>query len=177
MTCEYCEIIEGKGRAEMLYQDDEVAVAIKDLVFSPGQITIFPKKHFTILESVPDNILAKCALAANKVSVSIFDGLGAQGTNVLVQNGISAGQKVPHFAIEVIPRQENDGLNLLWQPKQLMEDEMEVTFLALEEGMKKMPEENKSKEQKPTGDEKSNENNEKIEGRNNYMIKQIRRLP
>ena len=85
-----------------------------DGIGSPEAIGI-PKEHFTILEGVPENILEKCSLIANKIGIAVFESLGSQGTNIMIQNGLGAGQKVPHFAIEVVPRVENDGLNLTWE--------------------------------------------------------------
>ena len=183
MTCEYCEIADGKGKAEILYQDDDLVVAVKDLGVTPGQITVFPKKHATIMEMVSDEVLEKCSVMANKVSIAVFEGLGAQGTNIIVQNGLAAGQKIPHFAIEIIPRQENDGLNLQWEPKQLMEDEMESTFLALKEGVEKgvEPIKEEKKEEKKSSDKsddkKEDSEKKKKEDKDNYMIKQLRRIP
>ena len=171
MVCEHCDIINGEGKAEVLYRDKEIVVAIRDMGITPGQITIFPIEHFTIMELVPDDILEKCAIMANKVSVTVFEGLGAVGTNVVVNNGLSAGQKTPHFAIEVVPRQENDGLNLQWESKQLMEDELELVFLALT-GEEKEPKKEKKKESK--GEPKKIEDEEDKE---NYLIKSIKRLP
>lgn len=178
MNCEYCEILQKKKYAELLYEDDEIAIVIKDLVSIPGQITIIPKEHYTILELVPDQILQKCARLANKVSITIFEAMGCQGTNILVQNGTAAEQKVPHFAVEVIPRKENDGLNLQWNPKELSEDERETAFLLLKEEADKLVDIGKKKkaelkvevpkEQAKLKDE---------EGKDNYLIKGLRRRP
>ncbi|MEW5897239.1 MAG: HIT family protein [Nanoarchaeota archaeon] len=173
MKCEYCDIIDRKSRAQILYEDDEAVVAVKDLVALPGQITVFPKEHFTIMETVPDKILEKCSLLAGKVSTAIFDGLECQGTNVIVQNGLGAGQKVPHFALEVIPRRENDGLNFQWKPIQLVEEEMERTSELLEAGMSEVEKEEKKKtiviEDKKT--------EVKLEKGENYLLKSLRRKP
>lgn len=175
MKCEYCEMLERKDE-EILYEDNEVVIAIKDFALTPGQITVFPKQHFTIMEMVPDDILQKCFILANKVSVSIFEGMGAHGTNILMQNGLGAGQKVPHFAVEVIPRREGDGLNLQWEPKELSEDERETTFLLLKEEGDKLVDIGKKKEKK---EEKPKEvlTKVKVEGKDNYMLKSLRRLP
>ena len=173
MTCEYCEIIEGHGKAELLYQDEFVVVAIRDTGVTPGQITIFPKKHFTIMEMVPKEILERCAVISNKVGVAVFEGLGAQGTNILVQNGLGAGQKVPHFAIEVIPRQENDGLNLQWEPKQVPEDEMDLTFLTLKESIERGIETIEEKKEEVKEEPKE----EKVDEKDNYLLKQLKRIP
>ena len=66
-----------------------------------------------------DAILEKCSAIANKVGIAVFDSLGVQGTNLIINNGLGAGQKVPHFCLEVYPRQENDGLPLQLTPKKI----------------------------------------------------------
>jgi len=176
MSCEYCDIADGKGKAHVLFQDDKVIIAIKDNIITPGQITIFSKEHFTILEMVPNEILSKCSLMANKVSIAVFEGLGAQGTNILIQNGLGAGQSVPHFALEVVPRQENDAIPLTWEPKPLMEDELESTFSALkEEAEKIVVGETPTIAAESTEEEK--ETMQLDEEKENYLLKSLRRLP
>ncbi len=51
-------------------------------------------------------------------------------------NGVPAGQTVAHFIIHVIPRLENDGVNLQWRPKQLTEEEMSTIELKIKEQTK-----------------------------------------
>jgi histidine triad (HIT) family protein len=171
MKCEYCEIIERNREPEIIYQDEEVIVAIKDLTTTTGQVTVFPREHNTILEMVPDNILEKCAILANKVGMAIFDGLAAQGTNVLIQNGLGAEQKVPHFGIEIIPRREGDDLNLQWEPKQVMEDELEATLMAIKESL------NKKEEVKVEKTEEKEEGKKEKSDKDNYLLKSIRKIP
>ena len=161
-----------------MYEDKDVAVIIKDMAVTPGQITVLPKQHFTILEMVPNELVEKCFIVANKVSIAIFEGLGSQGTNLVVQNGLSAGQTVPHFAIEVVPRKEEDGLNLQWQPKPLSEPELESLLSQLSEVKVDLNEkaEAKEKQEIKVKDEKTEMIVEK-EGKNNYLLKSIRRTP
>lgn len=167
MRCEYCDIIERKTKAHILYEDSEIIVAIKDLVATPGQITVFPKEHYVILEMVPEKILEKCAIIANKVSSAVFEALEAQGTNIMIQNGLDSGQKIPHFGIEIIPRRENDGLSLEWKGKNPVGDELEQLQSLLVEEMKKP----KVKE-----DDKDLKSKNKTE-KESYLIKSLRRLP
>ena len=171
MKCQYCEIVE-ENRG-ILYQDQEAVVAVKDTALAPGQVTIFPRNHFTILEMIPDDLLKKCSLLANTVGIAVFEALSCQGTNVLVQNGIGAGQSVPHFALEIIPRNENDGIDLQWQPLPFMEDELETTTLLLKEEVTKAQE---PKNEKVT--EKA-EPIKKVNGEDseNYLFKSLKRLP
>jgi diadenosine tetraphosphate (Ap4A) HIT family hydrolase len=166
--CEYCEIIENES--QVIASSDAVVIAVRDKVTTPGQITVFPREHFTILEMVPEDILQQCMLLANKVSIAIFENLGSQGTNIVIRNGLGAGQDVPHFGIEIIPRREEDGLNLHWEPRQLSEDEIEITqqifFEAINETQKDVKQDRdkfKEKSVKETKDKK------------NYLIKSLRR--
>lgn len=168
--CEYCEII--RREKNIIASSSDVVIAVRDKVVIPGQITVFPKEHYTIMEMVPEEVLQQCAVMANKVSVAVFESLGSQGTNIIVRNGLGAGQDVPHFGIEIVPRMENDKLNLEWKPRQLMEDEMEIVHTTLLAGV----EEAKSS---PKKEEKKEEKKEikKSEGKENYLLKSIRRIP
>ncbi len=160
MKCEYCEIVEREGKAPILYIDEELVVAIKDKVMAPGQITIFPRKHYTILEMVPELLIAKCSVVANKVSMALFESLGCQGTNILISNGLASGQSVPHFGIEVIPRIEEDKVGLTWEGKQLNDDEFEMTMRALVEDVKKAQAEKAKKVEKETAADAAAANSE-----------------
>ena len=180
MECEYCEIAQHKGKAEILFEDQDIIIAIKDTAAIAGQITIFPKNHFTILEMVPDAILKRCASLSNAVSTTIFETMGCQGTNIIIQNGLGAGQKVPHFAVEVLPRREGDGLNLQWEPKQLSEDEMSTAYLMLKEEGDKIVNVGKESKAAPVV-VKSKEEKKVIKaegsGKDNYLLKSLRKMP
>ena len=178
MKCEYCEIVEGREKYAVLFQDEQMMIVVKDLVITPGQITLLSKEHFTILEMVPDPILEKCSILANKVSMAIFESLGSHGTNILIQNGLGAGQKVPHFAVEIVPRIENDNLPLQWPPQQLMEDDMDTAHLMIKQEGDKLIGLGTKKEKKEAASAKEPEKvvAEK-DGKKNYLLKSIKRLP
>lgn len=178
MECEYCDILSGKSKAQLVYEDDAVVVAAKDVVYTPGQITVFPRKHFTILEQVPDEVLSQCMMVADKTSQAVFEVFQAEGTNILVQNGLGAGQKVPHFAIEVVPRREGDGLNLQWQPKEISQDDLDIAAHQLSEEVAKLGDFTapKKKEEGKEKEKKKREIVEKEKGEN-YLSKSLKRIP
>jgi len=173
MVCEFCEILERRsGKEQILFEDKEVVIAVRDLVLTPGQITVFPKKHVPILENVEDPILKKCAVFANKVSTAVFESFGSGGTNILIKNGLGAGQTMPHFGIEIIPRQEGDNLQLVLEGKPLAEDEQERTVLLLQEALA-APSKNEEVERL----EDKKEILKQKEGQENYLVKSQRRIP
>ncbi|MDP3698152.1 MAG: HIT family protein [Nanoarchaeota archaeon] len=168
-------MLSGKSKAQSLYEDDAVIVAVKDMAYTPGQITIFPRKHFTILEQVPDEIMARCLAVADKTSRAVFEVFQAEGTNILIQNGLGAGQKVPHFAIEVVPRREGDGLNLQWQPKEMSEDDLDITAHQLAEEIQKLGDFTAPKKKEEPKEKKEIKIEEKESS--NYLVKSLRRIP
>lgn len=135
-SCLVCQIAAGRIPSKKIYEDD-LSLAVLDVNgANPGHCFVFPKNHYPIIEQVPDAEIGKLFQVSNKISTAIFESLGAQGTNIFVANGVPAGQTVAHFTINIIPRNENDGINLQWQPKQLSEEEMSTVELKLKEQAK-----------------------------------------
>lgn len=173
-TCLVCQIVENQIPSKKVYEDELVMAVLDVNGANPGHCFIMPKNHYAIIEQVPDIEIGRLFQVSNKISSAIFESLGAQGTNIFVANGIPAGQTVAHFTINVIPRKENDGINLQWQPKQLSEEEMSTVELRLKEQTKNIgyfeKEEKKARIQAPKPVVLSEEEEE-------YFTKQMRRLP
>ena len=171
MKCKVCELIQKKKR--MVYEDDKIMALLAPKPCAVGHIWIVPKKHAPILEQIPDFVVANMFSKANKLSMICFENLGVQGTNILIQNGVAAGQSNDHCILHVIPRQENDGMNLLWKPKQLNEEEMSTLELKIKEEAKNVGIFEKEQE-KPIEEKKPEEVEDDSE---DYMIKQLERIP
>jgi len=148
---------------------------------NPGHCFVIPKNHYPIIEQVPDEELSQLFSVANKISSSIFESLKMQGTNIFVANGIPAGQTVAHFMINVIPRQENDGINLQWKPKQLTEEEMSTVELKLKESIQNLGVEKIESSGKPKiAHEPAETQIQSIpddDDEEDYIAKQMRRIP
>lgn len=172
-SCIVCQIIADKIPSKKIYEDELVMAVLDVNGANPGHCFVMPKNHYPIIEQVPDMEIGKLFQVSNRISVALFESLGAQGTNIFIANGIPAGQTVAHFTINVIPRKENDGINLQWQPKQLSEEEMSTVELKLKEQIKNKGferEERKPRMQAPRPVALSDEEEE-------YFTKQMRRLP
>lgn len=169
--CEHCEMA---LKGEALFEDDKLAVVPSRRPASRGHVLVIPKEHYTILEQIPDFLAGHIFSAANRVSTAIFEMLRVNGTNIIIENGIAAGQKIAHFAINIIPRSENDGIGFAWQPKQVSDDEMSAAELQLKEQTRNLgvfqKEEKKALEIKDKEDVMPGDDND-------YLIRQLRRIP
>ena len=170
MLCKTCEKIR-KEKEFKIYEDNEIVAFLEEKPTTPGQILILPKKHFPIIEQIPDKLIGQIFTIANKLSSALFDSIGCHGTNILINNGIAAGQKHSHFSLNIVPRTENDDIKLEWQPKQLSEEELSTTELKLKEHTSSIGMIEKEKE-KPIKIEKKRGS---IKGKDNYLLKHLRR--
>ncbi len=175
--CLYCKIVGGEIPVKKIYEDEKVLAFLKPNPASFGHILIIPKAHYTIIEQVPDFEVGKLFNVSNKLCTAAFETLGAGGTNILTQNGVAAGQSVPHFAINIIPRKENDGLNFQWQPKQLSQEEMSTVELKLKDASHNIGGFQKSDNAPMQVAKQLPEKIKEKKGEENYLIKQLDRMP
>ena len=173
-SCIICQIIGDRIPSKKVYEDELVMAVLDVNGANPGHCFVMPKNHYPIIEQVPDIEVGRLFQVSNRLSSAIFESLGVQGTNIFVANGLPAGQTVAHFTINVIPRKENDGINLQWQPKQLSEEEISTVELKLKEQTKNIghfeKEEKKAKVHAAKPVILSDEEEE-------YFSRQMRRLP
>ena len=126
--CPFCLMVEGQIPVRKVYEDD-TCMAILDInPANKGHTLLFPKKHYHLMAEMDDHDVSHIFKIANKLSVAIFEALGAQGTNILVANGPAAGQAAPHVLVNVIPRFQGDKVSIGWEPKKLTDEEMENTM-------------------------------------------------
>jgi histidine triad (HIT) family protein len=171
MACQYCT------QKESIYEDDKVIAFLPDMPAAAGHIIIIPKIHAPIMEAISDELLAHMSIIANKISIAVFESIKSEGTNLIIQNGVAAGQEIPHFSINIITRRSGDGLSFEWPTKHLDEEEMATVELQLKEELSKpseKPEEEKKEEKQDLPTEKKTEEEEKEES---YLLRQLRRMP
>jgi len=170
--CKICDII-SSGKANKIYEDEKIIGILCPEPVAAGHIWIIPKDHYPIIENIPDYEVSKMFSIANKISISLFESLKVQGTNIFVANGPAAGQIVSHFIINIIPRMPNDSINMTWQPRQLTEEEMSTVELSIKEQVKSVGYFEKEKAKPIELDKKR----EVISNAEDYLVKSLRRIP
>jgi histidine triad (HIT) family protein len=113
--CIFCRIIAGEEEAEVVL-DDEHAVAFLD--FRPlfhGHVLLCPREHHETLADLPAEQVGPLFERAQRLSVAVRDAMGAKGSFVAMNNGVS--QSVPHLHVHVVPRTKGDGLRGFFWPR------------------------------------------------------------
>lgn len=106
--CIFCKIATGQVQAQIVYQDEDVAV-FKDLnPQAPVHLLIIPVKHISKLDEANEQdmvLLGKLQLTAAKVAKD----LGIKDFRLITNNGKGAGQSVEHLHYHLMA-----GRRFLW---------------------------------------------------------------
>ncbi len=133
MDCAYCKLKE-MDEAK-IFEDEDIIIAVNPFPIVEGEIIVFTKKHYTILEEIPDSLIEKMGFYSKYFSMILFESLKCEGTNIYAENGNSAGQLIPHFSISLIPRWKDDNVNFSWIPKQIPKDSIDNSLKVLKENL------------------------------------------
>ncbi len=109
------ELLKQKDR--IIYEDDVAIALLVKKATARGHIRILPKKLTKSIEDLKEDESEHLFRLANSVAVMLFENLGAKGTNIITNEDDG-------FMIDIIARNENDGLNFQWQPKQIDTEEL-----------------------------------------------------
>lgn len=169
--CLFCGLVAKKANGLLETEHSFVMLSPEPAV--PGHVVIVPKKHSPILELCPDFVVADMFKIAQKVQKAVIETLGAQGSNLLVQNGV--GQRHNHAMIHVLPRFEGDKLQLGWNPKQATPDSLAKSESKIKEHAKNI---GVFEREKPKPIEVPKTPEVKAEkGKEDYRIKGLKRIP
>lgn len=104
----FLKIINREIPAYIIYEDDLVIAFLDIVPVNKGHTLVVPKKHFVnILDGDPD-ILAHMMKIVQKIAQAQVKELGAEGFNLVVNNGVAGGQEVMHSHFHVVPRYLGD---------------------------------------------------------------------
>ncbi len=108
--CIFCKILKGEIPSFTVYEDETFKVILDRFPAAEGHALIIPKEHATDMFELPEVTAAKLYPLAQKLGAKIKEAVGAEGMNIVQNNGEVAGQSVHHFHLHMIPRKAGDGI-------------------------------------------------------------------
>ena len=124
-NCIFCKIANGEIPSRTLYEDEKFRVIMDLGPATRVHSLILPKEHYANLYEIPEDLAADAAKLAKKLAIRMTEKLGADGFNIIQNNNEAAGQTVPHYHVHLIPRYQNDGQHILWNPGEMPAEEMD----------------------------------------------------
>ena len=115
--CLFCGIVAGDVPAQVV-DSDEHTVAFMDInPATAGHALVVPRTHVADLFEISDEDLEHTIVAARRLARRMKATLSPDGFNVLNSCGSVAWQTVFHFHLHIVPRYEEDPLELPWVPE------------------------------------------------------------
>lgn len=108
MNCIFCDIVNKKEKAEILFENEKVISFLDIRPVNHGHSLVIPKKHYENFLSLPKDEIEELVRVTQFLSSAVKKSLKADGFNIIVNNDAAAGQTIFHFHFHIIPRFKND---------------------------------------------------------------------
>jgi len=138
MICVFCKIVNWETPSQRVYEDDNYIAFLDINPINFGHALIIPRKHFVNIDDTPVETLSDMIRLTKKIASAVMDAMKADGYNIGVNNYPAAGQAVDHVHFHIIPRYENDGLQLWHGRERYVEGQMGETAKKIKEIIDKL---------------------------------------
>lgn len=130
-NCIFCRIIAGDIPSAVVYEDEDFKAIMDIAPAAKGHVIMLSKRHCADLYSLDEDTSSKALGIAKKIAKAMQEELKPDGLNLLQNNGEVAGQTVFHFHIHLIPRYNEDKVNIGWEHLKYADDEAAKVALAI----------------------------------------------
>ncbi len=110
--CIFCKIVNGEIPSKKVYEDENVIAILDISQATKGHTLVIPKKHSANLLEIDSEEYINVMKAVNLVTKKLSNTLKPAGINILNNCGEVAGQTVMHFHVHVIPRYEENDIQI-----------------------------------------------------------------
>ena len=134
--CIFCKIVRGEVPSARVIETHE-SIAFLDI--NPvirGHVLLVPKAHHATLSELPDDLAAESARLVPRLARAIRAATGADGLNLIVNNGRAAGQTIDHGHWHLIPRFVDDPVDWPWPHDHYTGDELDQMQSRIETALK-----------------------------------------
>jgi len=112
-NCVFCDIINTRERSTPFVFENEIVIAFKPKKqISKGHTILIPRIHYQDIFEIDTDVLLEVTKAMKDLAKKLKEECNSSGINILHASGINAQQSIPHFHFHLVPRYENDGLDL-----------------------------------------------------------------
>ena len=123
-SCPFCKIVRGEIPSSKVLETDDALAFLDINPVNRGHLLLVPKTHHANLTELPEAIAAHIGSLLPRLCKAVQTATGSDGFNLIVNNGLAAGQTVFHGHWHIIPRFVDDPVNWPWPHSQYSGDEL-----------------------------------------------------
>jgi histidine triad (HIT) family protein len=110
----FSRIIAGEIPCQKVFENERVFAFLDINPLAEGHTLLIPKQETARFEDLDPDLAGELGRQLPAIARAVMAATGAEGCNILLNNGPVAGQEVPHVHFHIIPRQAGDGLGYRW---------------------------------------------------------------
>ena len=122
--CIFCKVIAGEIPSQTIDSDERTVTVMDINPATRGHVVVVTRGHARSLLELDDDDLLAAMHTVRRVTELLRERLKPAGFNILHNIGRAAWQSIFHFHVHVIPRYEDDPLQLPWLPEPADPDEL-----------------------------------------------------
>ncbi len=127
-NCLFCKIINNEIPSLRVFESANVIGVLSIKPASKGHVILIPKEHVIYFTHLNPDLEKELFLAIRSITSVLVQAFNAEGFNIISNIGPTAGQRVPHACIHIIPRYKDDNLNISIPEKEINEEELYDTY-------------------------------------------------
>ena len=107
--CIFCAIVNGDIPARTVTTTDETIAFLDVNPLAPGHTLVIPKGHYETIADAPPSVRNAVFQQLAALAEPVEAAVGADASNIGINNGAEAGQEIPHLHGHIVPRFMDDG--------------------------------------------------------------------
>jgi histidine triad (HIT) family protein len=108
--CVFCEIMDGRAPADIVYEDILTVAAIDPRQHNPGHVLVMPRAHISDVRELDERTGSGLMKTLVKIARAVDRAFPNEGMSLWHSIGPAAFQEVPHMHVHIHPRRLGDGL-------------------------------------------------------------------
>lgn len=119
--CPFCLLVQGVENehnrvkmTDLVYQNNHVTsfIGIRKWPNNIGHVLIIPNEHYENIYDLPKKVSLEIQKTAKAIALAMKDVYSCDGVMLLQRNEPAGEQQIWHYHLHIIPRYENDDLDL-----------------------------------------------------------------
>jgi histidine triad (HIT) family protein len=118
MSTVFEKILSGEIPSAKVYEDEYVFAFMDAGQVNPGHVLVATRKPYVTLMDADEESASAMMRAARRIALAVQEAFQPDGITILQANKPAGWQTVPHLHLHVLPRYDNDGVELAWPRKE-----------------------------------------------------------
>ncbi|HER2025499.1 HIT domain-containing protein [Bacillus infantis] len=112
-NCIFCRIAQKKEESFIVHESTHILAFLDTYPASNGHILVIPKKHFNTFDEIADeNVLEELIYSIQYLCKTLVEKGLCRDYTIIQNNGENAEQDIKHVHFHIIPRYQDDLINI-----------------------------------------------------------------